>query len=52
MNGLPPVAFAGSIMEGFAGREAMIATAAGFPHVHAFAGVVFITGAVWRARHQ
>lgn len=52
---VPPVAFAGSIMEKVPPvREAVIAAVQReFPHVRTLEGVVDpIAGAVWRARHQ
>ena len=52
---VPPIAFAGSIMEKVSPvREAVIAAIQReFPRVRILAGVVDpIAGAVWRARHQ
>ena len=52
---VPPIAFAGSIMEKVSPvREAVIAAIQReFPHIRTLAGVVDpIAGAVWRARHQ
>jgi hypothetical protein len=52
---VPPIAFAGSIMEKVSPvREAVIgALQREFGHVRTLAGVVDpIAGAVWRARHQ